>query len=210
MATPERPVMATATRRLPLDFDDDGNPIYHTMCSPVTFKARGLAVIPPKHVIPVIFVPGIMGSNLRATLSADPDQGDTWAPPNSKLEGLSEWLYRLFQSNAKRQKQLTPSRCEVSPGGHVSIPHGHYTLTEKEAKRRGWGEVHWDSYGQVLLELERVLNDQYDNCGTTKSLLDASLVQRADQGRHREVAATQEWRPWWRRALERRRDLAPR
>lgn len=169
MDNKQTPVMPTATRRLPLEFDEDGNPMFRSVCSPESFKARGLAVTPRKHVIPVIFVPGIMGSNLRATKAVDKDQGGVWIPPNGAIGGLGEWLYRLFQSNAQRQQKMTPSHCEVSPEGArgaLDIPDKHYTLTKNEAKRRGWGEVHWDSYGKVLLELERVLNDQFVECGT--------------------------------------------
>lgn len=159
------PVHRQATRRVALQFDDDGNPMFASVCSPESFKVRALAVAPRRHVIPVIFVPGIMGSNLRATAAHERTQSPAWRPPNGTSEGLEEWRVRKKQSNAARQIQLTPAHCEVDPGGLVSLPRSSYTLTEGEARRRGWGEVHWDSYGTVLTELERLLNDQYADCG---------------------------------------------
>src|SRR5471030_2290297 len=82
------PPLPQATRRVPLSFDEKGEPGFDTVCSPKSFRARALGIVPPRHVIPVIFVPGIMGTNLR--LKADPRQTPAWRPPNGIMEGLSE------------------------------------------------------------------------------------------------------------------------
>lgn len=125
-----------------------------------------MAVVPPRHVIPVIFVPGIMGTNLRGNDKSDGYKGKSaWEPPNGKLAGLAEGGSRTFQSAVERQKQMNPDTTEVDPTGKISMPRGVDTLTAEEARRRGWGELHWDSYGGVLTELERALNDQYVNPG---------------------------------------------
>jgi pimeloyl-ACP methyl ester carboxylesterase len=160
------PVLPEATRRLTLQFDKDGEPTFATVCSPKSFRSRSIAVVPPRHVIPVIFVPGIMGTNLRATKASDAKQAPAWRPPNGKLAGIGEWIRRGDQEAVDRQKQMTPSVTEVDPTGKISMPRGIDTLTEEEARRRGWGELHWDSYGEVLPELEKALNDQYLNPGT--------------------------------------------
>jgi pimeloyl-ACP methyl ester carboxylesterase len=166
MPTPTpNPVHREATRRVALQFDDHGNPLFATVCSPESFKVRALAVAPRRHVIPVIFVPGIMGSNLRATKAYKQKQPPAWRPPNGTWAGLKEWGNRLNQSTVLRQMELTPGHCEVDSDGKVAIARSTYTLTESEARRRGWGEVHWESYGDVLGELERLLNDQYADCG---------------------------------------------
>jgi pimeloyl-ACP methyl ester carboxylesterase len=122
--------------------------------------------MPPKHVIPVIFVPGIMGSNLCSNGKFSKEGSPAWTPPNGKLAGLAEGWRRVRQLPAARQKQMSPDAVKVDNSGAVSIPRGLYTLTEKEAKRRGWGEVHLDSYGGILAELELALNDQYVDAGT--------------------------------------------
>lgn len=162
MSTPLHP---KATRRLTLEFDKDGDPVFQTVCSPDSFTQESLIVAPPRHVIPVIFVPGIMGTNLRATQAADEKQAPAWRPPNGILEGIGEWFARIKQEPVHRQKQMNPETTEVDPNGTVIMPDSAITLTRKEAKRRGWGELHWDSYGTVLTELECVLNDQYEDCG---------------------------------------------
>lgn len=159
------PVHRQATRRVALQFDEHGNPMFATVCSPESFPARALAVAPKRHVIPVIFVPGIMGSNLRTKYEFDEKRAPAWRPPNSKWQGIKEWWWRSDQKPKERQEQLTPWRCEVDPGGEISLTSSTYSLTTAEARRRGWGEINWGSYGSVLLELERVLNDQYEDCG---------------------------------------------
>lgn len=155
-----------ATRRVPLEFDDDGTPMFNSVCSPDNFKARALCVTPPRHVIPVIFVPGIMGSNLKASKTAKKPGAKSWQPPNGIREGLGEVRIRADQSPADRQTQLNPNGVEVDDSGTVEIPSTLYTLTEKEARRRGWGEIHWGGYGKMLKVLEEALNDQYEACGT--------------------------------------------
>ena len=159
------PVHQKATRRLTLEFDKEGDPVFQTVCSPVSFTQGSLIVAPSRHVIPVIFVPGVMGTNLRSTKVENGKQATAWRPPNGVFDGLGEWWKRVNQEPVSRQKQLNPDTTEVDPNGPVVMPDSAMTLTREEANRRGWGELHWDSYGQVLSELERALNDQYDDCG---------------------------------------------
>jgi hypothetical protein len=169
MSTPvaeASPVQKQAVRRVPLTFDENGDPKFDSVTSPECFKMHALGVMPPKHVIPVIFVPGIMGTNLCANGKAQKKGTPAWIPPNGALAGLGEWRRRKKQTPTERQQQLTPDHVEVDPSQKVALPKGLYTLTEEEARRRGWGEVHFDSYGGILAELELALNDQYIDAGT--------------------------------------------
>ena len=153
------------TRRIPLEHDEKGHPIYRSILSPVSFDQRAHCIAPPIHVIPIIFVPGIMGSNLLNTLLKQ----SAWMPPNGKGEGIKEVRARKRQSPKKRQEQLNPHTTKVDPSGEITIPKDHYTITEAGARIRGWGEVHWEGYGQIMLELERALNDQYEDPGTKRA-----------------------------------------
>ncbi|WP_269509187.1 esterase/lipase family protein [Burkholderia sp. IMCC1007] len=154
-------VLKQARRRVPLQFDENGDPYFESVTSPESFPVRALCQLPPPHVIPVIFVPGIMGTLLCGTEESGGKDNKAWYPPNGIGGSLIEVLRRLLQSAAERQKQMGPNVVQVDNSGPVKIPRGLYTLTEKEAKRRGWGEVHLGSYGAFLAELELALNDQY-------------------------------------------------
>ncbi|KVZ02609.1 hypothetical protein [Burkholderia stagnalis] len=197
MATPETepplttgcPVDPKARRRVSLQFDDQtGDPYFESVTSPTNFKMRALCVLPPRHVIPVIFVPGIMGSNLCSN-GTDADDGTAaWRPPNGKIRGLGELWRRANQTPAERQKQMKPESVRVDTGGKISIPRSLYTITEKEARKRGWGEVHLDSYGHVLAELEIALNEQYLDAGTKDHTLmpvwEIAKTLRRREGNH--------------------------
>jgi pimeloyl-ACP methyl ester carboxylesterase len=191
-----------AVRRVPLQFDENGDPIFNSVTSPDCFKARALGVMPPKHVIPVIFVPGIMGSNLCANGKLTKDGTPAWRPPVGKKQGVSEWWNRKKQMPPERQVQMTPDAVRVDDTGEVSIPRGVFTLTEVEAKRRGWGEVHADSYGSILAELELALNDQYVEAGTAAATPMAAwkvaMTLRRDPGHryHEQIDVVKnDWQP---------------
>ncbi|AZN35281.1 PGAP1-like alpha/beta domain-containing protein [Iodobacter ciconiae] len=157
-------VDSKAVRRLPLQFDDKGEPMFSSVKSPEDFKLSALVIRPPHTVIPIIFVPGIMGTNIRMA----EEKKDAWAPPNSALSGLGQALKRSVQKPEQRQVQFDPNNTEVNPDGPCSIPGNFFMLTEKEAKKRGWGALHADSYHETLQQLEISLNEQYSKPGRSK------------------------------------------
>lgn len=159
------PVPAQATRRVPLMFDPNNHPFFPSVTSPASFGVRALGVMPPRHVIPVIFVPGIMGTNLCSNGKTSKDGTPAWRPPNGSSEGLGEWWTRRSQTPMERQEQMSPDTTRVDESGTVNLPRGLFTLTKEEAQKRHWGEVHSDSYNAFLSWLELNLNDQYENAG---------------------------------------------
>ncbi|WP_176058495.1 hypothetical protein [Paraburkholderia sp. BCC1876] len=165
------PVSVMATRRVPLMFDGNNDPFFASVTSPETFLIKALGVLPPKHVIPVIFVPGIMGTNICSNGKLSKDGEPAWRPPNGSAAGLGEWWSRRSQTPKERQKQMSPETTRVDETGLVTIPKGLYTLTKEEAQRRHWGEVHSDSYNAFLAWLELNLNDQYEFAGKPGSKL---------------------------------------
>ena len=103
--------------------------------------------VPPNRAVPIIFVPGIMGSNL------------------CNLEGTPVWLLNSVASapaglawdwarkkEGQRQKLLHPERTKVYTQGDV--PEGENEKTRQDYIRRGWGEVSEASYHKFLLWLE--------------------------------------------------------
>jgi hypothetical protein len=108
-------------------------------------------------VLPVVFVPGIMGSNLRNKTTKAP----VWRLDASWISGdvpSISWIRKMAKANpGQRQTMLHPDRCEVDPDGVV--PNWVASVGDKAAlSKRGWGEIGETSYQSVLVWLEQHLN----------------------------------------------------
>jgi hypothetical protein len=155
----------------------DGTLVAHSVATPRALTTRGLVTVGSRKVIPVIFVPGIMGSNLRASGNpAPPKETDikpgepVWHAPNgtaSAMGAVGKWTNR---EPALRQKILRAKICEVDPNGELAVPDstrgadetgGLAYLSKEEMRQRGWGEVHAGSYAKLLMELESHLNTTF-------------------------------------------------
>ena len=154
--------------------------------------------IPPKRVLPIIFLPGIMGSNLRMSAERQAQIGKrnniAWRPENKKAS-----LALGFSSAAERQNQLDPAATEVDDYDPLNNPTGdpaetsdarndsvevdfRYKLDvgidgpllkndpygsaprkmkEQKARERGWGEVFFASYRDLLEMCEERLNTAF-------------------------------------------------
>jgi len=163
---------AEPTRPLPAAQPDcDGNFRATAHLSSVDCKTRALLKIPSSKVIPVIVVPGIMGSNLCAT--TDPTKpankalkpGEAaWRPPNGSAEGLSEaklWKKRL---PPERQQILDAETLDVDDTGLLTrSPDQMVPFDAAVLRERGWGQIHASSYGVLLSKLELHLNSVFQN-----------------------------------------------
>lgn len=158
--------MTEPTRRLPdPEISPDGRMVAKSVLTPNVMKTRGAIAVPPNKVIPVVVVPGIMGSNLRANTHKNlPQNGElkpgepAWRPPNGAVAGLAEageWTHR---SPRQRQRILDGDTLEVDDQGPIDIPSALSWLPASRMRKWGWGELHWDSYGDLLCELQRNLN----------------------------------------------------
>jgi pimeloyl-ACP methyl ester carboxylesterase len=143
-----------------------------TVLTPISFTTRGLALMPPDTIVPVIVVPGIMGSNLRAKATPrsreernqEVDPGESaWRPPNTMPGGLWDAFTWDNYTPKRRQHLLDADTLEVDDGGPPHIPHGDGRLHvhPELARRRGWGEVHAGSYIGLLCALETRLNQTF-------------------------------------------------
>ncbi|MGJ9416239.1 esterase/lipase family protein [Massilia sp. CMS3.1] len=126
-------------------------------------------------MIPVIVVPGIMGTNLKAKAkprlgriinekNAKVPLGDkAWRPPNGMQEGLNASIEWGRFSAADRQEIFDGPTLEVDDAGAVTLLDAvdGYVLTEADVRQRGWGEVHADSYGILLHALQTRLNQTF-------------------------------------------------
>ena len=116
-------------------------------------------------IIPIVFVPGVMGSNLRGIGKA---KGTNWRLDTST--SMAPWLNR---DEDERKKFLTPATMLVDDRG--ALPKGT-SLPDAEMKRRGWGEVGAMSYTDFLAWLENALSDFTDpKNGVRHSLIGQAL-----------------------------------
>lgn len=147
----------------------------NSFMSSTEYTIRGMALKPSNHIIPVIVVPGIMGTNLRAKrkprLGRGLDERNAkvaagelvWRPPNGPQEGMRASTKWRDVSPADRQILFDGPTLEVDDRGAVIFPDpvDGYLLNEAEVRQRGWGEVHADSYGPLLHALESCLNQTF-------------------------------------------------
>ena len=83
------------------------------------------------------------------------------------MEKLTAFKAGFNQTPADRQKLLDPTNTEVYSPPDFKVPFseevgdGHTVFHPKEALRRGWSEVHWDSYGESLVFFEQYLNNRF-------------------------------------------------
>lgn len=164
--------MPDPTRPLPnLVPQPDGSWTGRTVLTPTALKTRGLFTMPPSKVVPVIVVPGIMGSNLRATKDPGRPQNmalrraeAAWRPPNGSAEGILAYYTWKARDASARQKIFDGEALEVDDQGDIHLPVDarNYGTTEGEVRKRHWGEVHWESYGRLMHALEIGLNHTFE------------------------------------------------
>jgi pimeloyl-ACP methyl ester carboxylesterase len=114
----------------------------------------------PFDILPVIFVPGIMGSNLKSKSDGTP----VWRLDTDWIGQPSGLLFNYGSKGpGPRQKALHPDRCEVDRGGAVPKAIGGSVYTKETYTQRGWGSVGQGSYHSFLLWLEEKLNPAQRN-----------------------------------------------
>ena len=168
----------SAPRVAPMTYNARGNPVHTWTLTPSHITDPVHCILPPDGILPVIFVPGIMGSNLKSK----PEKGKKKkkAGPVWRLDagfmGKNMWLAKnwIFKTPGERQKILHPVRAEVDREGAVPKRAVGTVITQPEPdkkkaalalskryRERGWGEVSETSYHAFLLWLEDTLNSQF-------------------------------------------------
>jgi hypothetical protein len=186
--------LAEPTRPISCRTDESGLIRATTYLTPKNCTTRARIAIPPEKTIPVIVVPGIMGSNLRARLDGKPENeklkpGESaWRPPNGIRAGLSEARKWKARDGSARQQILDGPTLEVDSTGQISIKSdwNGRTITAELARERGWGEIHADSYGELLSTLQVYLNSTfrkaYDGCDVEQHWIHVNMFDRAKWG----------------------------
>lgn len=156
----------TATPRVaPSTFNERGNQLFEWSLS--TTLQTDLVVLPvgPEKVLPVIFVPGIMGSNLKSIPEQEGGKEEEIWRLDAGFRGLPTSLLKRWGARGagKRQRELHPQRTTVDNRGAVpTVKSGTVAGSQGELRQRyrdrGWGEVAETSYHEFLLWLEKTLN----------------------------------------------------
>lgn len=138
------------TRPLNQRTTPEGGVSASTRLTPTDDKIRGSLVVPPTTVVPVIFVPGIMGSNLKNART-----GESIWNINSTVSILLQWIFRSAKT---RQGKLVPGQAAVDDRGDwygesATVP------DEKTGKARGQGTTSKTSYGGFVQWLDNHLTD---------------------------------------------------
>lgn len=151
--------------------------------TPSADKQRVSLPVPPDKVIPIIFLPGIMGSHLRMsrTRQADLKRNDNiaWRPDDT-----GDTLSRRQDSPARRQRNFDPDETEVD----------RYEITEDAGK--------FDMTGAATVSSDKRHGNVPDGLPDIGLLMSAPLPPAAEQwkarrGKHESTAAQKaRWRGW--------------
>jgi len=164
----------TATRLVGTGWDEHGNDTAQSVLTGTNLKVRALCLTTPDLVVPVLFVPGIMGTRLKVKNR----DASAWYPPENTWDGLVTVLKHLNKSAADRQKLLDPNNTEVDDEGPAHPDESSKALlaiapgdTDAErAKWRGWGQLYGKSYAGILSFLEKSLALIFDPASQGKAL----------------------------------------
>ncbi len=127
-------------------WDDNGQFHYDIIPQPKENNYVAVCLKPPEKVIPVIFIPGVMGSNLKN------EDGEVW---QFSAESLAKWPF----ANAKKRKQLLdPKTTMVDDSGDI-VNEGADGKKFPSRRARGWGTAFYKSYGEALDRLQYLLSD---------------------------------------------------
>jgi len=138
-------------------FETNGGASFQWTMSSTTLTDSVRLVVQNK-ILPVIFVPGIMGTNL---MSNDANQDEVWRLDTTFGRPIGLARRMSFNGPATRQRLMHPERTTVDPRG--SVPGklvGTVSRKQQYQDERFWGEVAEGSYHSFLLWLEDRLNGQ--------------------------------------------------
>lgn len=184
--------MTTAEHPLPAQKNSSAARKAEGFATPKQDKKPQCARMLPKRVLPIIFLPGIMGSNLRMSAERQKElrQKDNiaWRPD---ILGATNIHANSKSQPRDRQLRLDPLQTTVDiydPSGPLDVAgdgrHDNVKLKKdfrsplltddpatmqngrtavQKARSRGWGEVYFKSYGELLQHLELRLNNTFSD-----------------------------------------------
>ncbi len=165
-ATADAETDSSTAVSLPTRVDADGTPSASAVLTPDSDNRRKEVLGDPRTPIPVIFLPGVMGSLLAHAKTND----KIWWPPNkdetlSTIAAVGTVIGGWFDSAVSRATRFDPIPAVVDPRGPLrAFDEGALGFDAKEARRRGWSTVHRWSYQPMLAWLQHTLDNPMQ-CG---------------------------------------------
>lgn len=161
------------------EVDGKGSPVTQTTLSPTTDTRPRAILAQPTAVIPIVFLPGIMGTNLKSDTGSK-----VWRPPNTDgvfpvLGAMGQMFAYVFRGPATRQRMLDPTKVEVDDRGSIDTGGA---LKKAVAKERGWGAVMRSSYHPVMALMQKRLNNIMEAGGLLDWWKDEGLHAPSDYG----------------------------
>lgn len=151
---------------------------------PESLHAKAKCVLPPTKIIPVIFLPGIMGSNLKSLGGKFKENYPIWRG-DSEIKVYIDWA-KL--KGPQRRELLDPETTVVDDRGEINSKiyslitddgQGEYGALFPTRKARGWGEVLNFSYGNSLSVLQAALVDDWQKAVTRCTAGKSAISQNA-------------------------------
>lgn len=135
--------------------DASGKPAFTWQLTGTSYLDTVKLTMPPMLSLPIVFVPGIMGSNL-----SDSSNSPVWLLNSTGGQPIGLAWRWANKDAGPRQRMLHPRRTKVFSDGDVPKKLMG-TVHERQVYRtRGWGEVGETSYHEFLLWLEDKMNGQ--------------------------------------------------
>lgn len=135
------------------EFDEKKRVAWECTTEHKSLNAKAYLYVPATKVVPVIFLPGIMGSNLKHK-----DTGDSVWRIRSNLT-LKAWdaLGWVFTSGKRRRELLDPNAVVTDFDQKVGDNDKESTYFANSRQQRGWGSVLQFSYAEPLDKLQKEL-----------------------------------------------------
>lgn len=152
--------------------EDGQQAFFESTTTPEGDTCRTVIVCRPAKVVPIVFVPGIMGSNLRAKQNIKNAEGKVVikvGTPVWRVDGIGSMLSWFTKGPEEYQLRLRHDVTEVDSGGAIpasglqcqaaqNSAMAPAPLTADALRERGWGEVAAMFYLPFLDWLEHQLN----------------------------------------------------
>lgn len=118
-----------------------------------SLNAKANLYVPATNVVPVIFLPGIMGSNLKNKKTGD----SVWRIRSNLVFKLWDALGWGLTGGERRRELLAPDAVVTDFGQNVSNDDNESTYFAHSRKQRGWGSALEFSYFESLEQLQKEL-----------------------------------------------------